>query len=98
MISTKEQRHSKRTPLSTPGTIIANGKSVPFCSKDVSVDGCCLAIKEGQSLQVGMSIKIDLPIMQITNKAIVRWLSSASGTMFAGVEFQNIFMSMESAV
>jgi len=93
---TKEQRQTTRMPLTSLGTAIINSKSIPFHTRNISFGGCCVEIEIDHPLQVGMTIQINMPSLEIAGDAIVRWLSTASDTLMAGLEFQVLIPITES--
>jgi hypothetical protein len=97
MQSYSDQRRARRSSLASSGTATVNDKSIPFHARDISLGGCCLEMGEGRPLQIGMSIQVHLPIMGITSKAVVRWLSSVNGILIAGFEFHDLIFSVEKA-
>jgi PilZ domain len=91
----EEQRHFRRASLNSQGKAIANDITMPLLIRNISLGGCCVEMPQQPSLKTGMSVKIHIPIMGISAKAIVRWLSSSVETLIAGLEFQDLLSAVE---
>lgn len=79
-MNNEEQRHSRRASLNSLGEVIAHDLVTPLLIRNISLGGCCVEIPVKSPLKTGMSVKIHIPVMGVSTKAIVRWLSTSVET------------------
>ena len=82
------KRKAYRKDITAPGQIIFNGNKHHFFTKNVSVDGLMILIKEKIEVEIGVVTIFDFPRLQLRGEIQVAWVEQLEeGLTLVGLQY-----------